>query len=102
MSVFHARSSPFKHSCTSRSSSAAISLFASNAISLALSSIHYFSGQSFSGGGVPKKLFCVPKSILFNHCRAKVTQVFLCSHQNVRTGEIHHRQLLCQDLLHAI
>src|ERR1051326_5740425 len=55
-----------------------------------------------SGGGVPKKFICVPKSILFDDGWTKVTQVFLCAYQDVGTDQIHHGELLGQDFLHSV
>src|SRR5579864_172445 len=106
MSVFQAFSSPLKHSCTSRSSSAVpASRIGGKVSSLVFSSIK-FSGVAFrlllSGGGVPKKFFCVPKSILFNDGWMEITEVLLRSDQNIRTGQVHHGELLGQHLLHSV
>jgi hypothetical protein len=55
-----------------------------------------------SGGGVPKKFFCVPKSILFNDGWMEITEVFLRPNQDIWGGQVHHGELLRQDLLHAV
>src|SRR5438270_3286156 len=106
MSVFHAFSSPLKHSCTSRSSSAVpASRIVGKVSSLAFSSIKFSgvaSGLLLSGGGVPKKFVCVPKSILFNDGWMEITWVFLRSHQNIGANQINHGQLLRQNLLYPI
>src|ERR1051326_1107820 len=106
MRVFQAFSSPARHSCTSRSSSAvAASRIVGKVSSLAFSSIK-FSGVAFrlllSGGGEPKKFFCVPKSILFNDGWMEITQVFLRSNQDIGAGQVDHRELLRQYFLHPI
>src|SRR6476619_1655494 len=106
MSVFQAFSSPLRHSCTNRSSSAvAASRIVGKVSSLVFSSIKFsgvLSGLLLSGGGVPKKFFCVPKSILFNDGWMEITEVFLRSHQNIGAGQINHGQFLRQNLLHPI
>src|SRR6476659_4069788 len=107
MSVFQAFSSPLRHSCTSRSSSAVpASRIAGKVISLVFSSINIFRccvpALMLSGGGVPEKFFCVPKSILFNDGWMEITEVFLRSDQNIGAGKIHHGELLGQDLLHPV
>src|SRR5882757_3011412 len=106
MSLFQAFSSPLRHSCTSRSSSAVpASRIVGTVVSLAFSSINFpvlLSGLLLSGGGVPKKFVCVPKSILFNDGWMEITEVFLRPNQDVGAGQVHHGELLRQDLLHAV
>src|ERR1700730_12504735 len=55
-----------------------------------------------SGGGVPKKFFCVPKSILLNDGWMEITEVFLRPNQDIWGGQINHGELLRQNLLHPI
>src|SRR6185437_1052265 len=60
------------------------------------------SGLLLSGGGVPKKFVCVPKSILFDDGWMEITKVFICANQNIGAGQVHHGEFLRQNFLHAV